>query len=410
MAGATMIPPDPSPPPVSEPTLESGLAPESIGGPRDGSHLFVDATAAGHRLTGLERYAREVTSALWTIAREKSLRLTVLTGRMDTWADSLEPFPGGMILRSPVKIRLLTDHLWVPFQVYRLRPSHAFFPAFAPSPFIFMSKAHTMRTIHDTVLWEYPETISWKARLYFRPLENFGLSRYRTIFTVSQRARRDLSRLFPSLVGQIMNAGNGLNASWDQPPDGEDLEKNRQRFHLSGPFLLFVGTLEPRKNLPFLVRVFARVLPSFPGLKLVLVGRKGWGSPEVLAAIQGENVADHVIWLQDVDDESLRSLYRMASLFVYPSLNEGFGLPLVEAMACGLPIVASPEAASPEIVGQAAVLCPTGDIEAWNKAVTDLLKNSEERARLSAEGLSQSQSFRWSFVAENILGKVLEIQ
>lgn len=373
----------------------------------DGLHLFIDATAVGQRLTGLERYSREVTGALWSIAREKSLRLTILAGKRDTWTDFLMPFPGGMVLRSPVESRLLTDHLWVPFQVARLRPSHTFFPAFAPSPFIFISNAHSMRTIHDTVLWEFPETVSWKASFYFRPLENFGLDRYRTIFTVSQRARGDLCRIFPSLSGHIFNAGNGLNESWYCSPTGEDLEINRRKFHLSGPFLLFVGTLEPRKNIPFLVKVFAQILPSFPELKLVLVGRRGWGYPEILAAIQGENMADHVIWLKGVDDESLRSLYRMASLFVYPSFNEGFGLPLVEAMACGLPIVASPEAASPDVAGQAVVLCPLGDSEAWRKAVTTLLNRPEERARMSAEGLAQSQAFRWSTVAENILSRVL---
>ena len=100
-------------------------------------HLLIDATAAGRRLTGLERYTREVASAIWNLTSERYIRLSILIGNQDEWTDGLKQHSMGTILRSPFKSRLLTDHGWVPSIIVRLRPSHAFFPAFAPSPFVF---------------------------------------------------------------------------------------------------------------------------------------------------------------------------------------------------------------------------------------------------------------------------------
>ena len=366
-------------------------------------HLLIDATAAGRRLTGLERYTREVTSAIWNQASGKDIRLTVLIGDSDEWADGLKPHSRRAILRSPFRNRLLTDHGWVPSTIARLRPSHVFFPSFAPSPFVFLTRTHVMRTIHDVVLWEHRETTSWKNTIYFRPLENLGLFRYQKIITVSDRSKRDLARLFPELSSHIVNAGNGLNAYWFEQVSQKTLEEIRVSRLLSDPFLLFVGTLEPRKNLPFLIRVFRRLLPVFPDLKLVLVGRKGWGYSEVVEAIREEDVAKQVICMDDVSDETLRGLYQMALLFVYPSLNEGFGLPLPEAMASGLPIVASPEAASRDVVGDAAILCPLDDPKGWLETIADLIRNTERRNLLSRKGKIQAHSFKWESVAGKIL-------
>jgi len=368
-------------------------------------HLLIDATAAGRRLTGLERYTREVTSAIWDLSPERGIRLTVLIGDRDEWADGLKPHPMGTVYRSPFRNRLLTDHGWVTSTIACLRPSHVFFPAFAPSPFLFLTKTHVMRTIHDVVLWEHRETTSWKNDLYFRPLENFGLFRYRTIITVSERSRKDLSRLFPSLASRIFNSGNGLNSYWFEQVSEEALEEIRNRTLLTDPFLLFVGTFEPRKNLPFLIRVFRRLLPEFPDLKLVLVGRRGWGYEAVVESIREEGVSDQVICMHDVSDETLRGLYKMALLFVYPSLNEGFGLPLPEAMASGLPIVASPEAASRDVVGDAAIYCALDSPDQWVAAITDLMRDQERQNQLSEMGTIQAQSFKW----ESVAGKIQSI-
>ena len=367
-------------------------------------HLLIDATAAGRRLTGLERYTREVTSALWNLSPEKNIRLTVLAGSRDEWIAGLKPHSMGVVCRSPFSSRLLTDHGWVPSRISSLRPSHVFCPAFPPSPFVFLSKAKVLRTIHDAVLWDYRETTSWKNTVYFRPLENFGLFRYQTIITVSDRSKRDLVRLFPAISSRVVNAGNGLNSYWFDRVSQETLEDIRARTSLTSPFLLFVGTLEPRKNLPFLIRVFRRLLPEFPDLKLVLVGRKGWGYSAVVEAIREEEVSGQVICMHDVSDETLRGLYQMALLFVYPSLNEGFGLPLPEAMASGLPIVASPEAANFEVVGDAAILCPLDDPKRWVEAIRSLMRNEKRQKEFSEKGKLQAQSFKW----ESVAGKVLD--
>ncbi|MHB1757753.1 MAG: glycosyltransferase family 4 protein [Leptospirillum sp.] len=371
-------------------------------------HLLIDATAGGRRLTGIERYTREVASAIWNLVPERNMRLSILIGNQDEWADGLKQHSMGTILRSPFKSRLLTDHGWVPSIISRIAPSEAFFPAFPPSPFVFFSKAKVLRTIHDVVLWEHRETTSWKNRFYFRPLENYGLFRYRTIMTVSERSKKDLCRLFPAISSRFVNAGNGLNPFWFESVPIEEREKIRIRTSLNGPFLLFVGTIEPRKNLPFLIKVFSRIRLDFPDLKLVLVGRKGWGYSALVEAIQEEGVGDKVICMDDVSDETLRALYQMALLFVYPSLNEGFGLPLPEAMASGLPIVASPEAASTEVVGDAVVYCNLDDPSQWVKMIKNLIMDQEQGNLLSSKGLLQAKHFKWESVARKVLDNILQ--
>ena len=371
-------------------------------------HLLIDATGAGGRLTGLERYTREVTGSLWDLAQDRGVRITVAVTRSAAWVDRLKPFSGGEILRSPFESRLLTDHIWIPSQVIRFSPSHLFFPSFPPSPFAFITKAHIMRTIHDAVPWDYPETLSWKGWAYFRSLENIGLPRYRTIFTVSNRSKGALDRLFPALSERIINAGNGLSNFWNANSGEGEIKRIRKEYGITGPFLLSVGTLEPRKNFPFLIRAFAQALPVIPNVKLVLVGRKGWGADEVFEEVQRKKIADSFIWLENVGDDALRDLYRIASLFLYPSLNEGFGLPLLEAMSCGLPILASPESAGFEVVGMAATLCSLRDSQLWAEKIVDLLQNPMAREALSEEGIRQSRKFHWPTVAERIWTRMME--
>jgi len=177
-----------------------------------------------------------------------------------------------------------------------------------------------------------------------------------------------------------------------QPP--EEVERVRRKYRLFAPYILFVGTVEPRKNLVTLVRAFAAVVKDFPHL-LVLAGARGWMSEPVFAEIERQGLEGRVVHLGYVPAEDLPPLMSGAEVFVYPSLGEGFGLPPLEAMACGVPVICSNAPALPEVVGDAAILVPPTDVSAWEDAMMNVLASPDLRAMLSQKGLQRSRQFSW---------------
>jgi len=177
-----------------------------------------------------------------------------------------------------------------------------------------------------------------------------------------------------------------------QPP--EEVERVRRKYRLFAPYILFVGTVEPRKNLVTLIRAFAAISKDFPHL-LVLSGARGWMSEPVFAEIERQGLKDRVVHLGYVPAKDLPALMSGAEVFVYPSLGEGFGLPPLEAMACGVPVICSNAPALPEVVGDNAVLVPPADVAAWEEALRHLLSNPDLRAVLGQKGLQRSRQFSW---------------
>ena len=174
-----------------------------------------------------------------------------------------------------------------------------------------------------------------------------------------------------------------------------------KRFHVGTNFILSVGTIEPRKNLPRLVTAFERVLRETDlRPQLVLVGRRGWLLDEWLARLQDSPVYEHIRLTGYVTDDELRSLYSSCRAFIYPSLYEGFGLPPLEAMSCGAPVIASRAAAITEVTGDAARLVEATDADALTSAMIDVLRDESLRHKLVAAGLSRARLFTWRRTAE----------
>ncbi len=177
---------------------------------------------------------------------------------------------------------------------------------------------------------------------------------------------------------------------------GEDVDRVLRRHQLEAPYFLYVGTLEPRKNLVRLIKAFDMVLRKTPGnVQLVLAGGKGWKYEEILDEIRKLNLHDSVRQLGYVPDEDLPGLIRGARAMVYPSLYEGFGLPPLEAMAVGTPVLTSNTSSLPEVVGEAAVMVDPEDVEAMAVAMERLWTDETWRESLSMKGYQQAQQFNW---------------
>jgi glycosyltransferase involved in cell wall biosynthesis len=186
--------------------------------------------------------------------------------------------------------------------------------------------------------------------------------------------------------------------------DERSLKAVQDKYSLDGPFVLFVSTIEPRKNLPTLLRAFRRLLDNYKlDVKLTVVGQRGWFCGEVFAVTESQNLSEHVAFLGHVPMEDLVLLYNAAQALVHPSYYEGFGLPPLEAMACGTPSIVANVSSLPEVVGDASLLIAPDDVEGWTVAMWRVLTDDSLHSELSAKGLTRAQLFSWKKAARATL-------
>ena len=255
----------------------------------------------------------------------------------------------------------------------------------------------TVVTIHDLTFFDHPEWHERAKVVYFRRMIRESAQRADTLVCVSQyTAARLYDLLAPSVPVEVIT--HGVDHRRFRPGDEDDLEL-LAGLGLRPPFVAFTGTLEPRKNVPALVRAMARLAPTHPGLQLVLAGHRGWGGAEVDAAVATSGLGDRVVNLGYVDDAVLPALYRQAAAVAYPSLEEGFGLPALEALACGAAVVTSSGSAMEEVAGEAALLVRPGDEAGLTEALEALLAGGPEVARRRQAGPVVAKDHTWAQAA-----------
>lgn len=260
----------------------------------------------------------------------------------------------------------------------------------------------TVLTIHDLSVLLYPETHQ-KRFVYRTRLMLPLMSRTATmIVTPSESVRREVChhlRVAPEKVVAVPEAARRIFRR--MPP--AQTATVRERFGVEDEFLLYVGTIEPRKNLRTLARAFVEILRTTPlRPQLVIAGKKGWLSDDLYAYIKASDAAARILFTGYVTDDELCALYSSCRAFVYPSLYEGFGLPPLEAMACGAPVIASDIGSIREAVGEAARLIDPQDVNGLTRSIVRLLEDDGERRHLSSAGLKHAAGFSWERTARSI--------
>lgn len=255
-------------------------------------------------------------------------------------------------------------------------------------------------TVHDLNFIYYPEFLTPESLRYYVGQIAWAVRQADGIAADSEATRRDLIEHLdvpPEKVTTIHLAANPL---YTHPVEEAVMEQTLQRLNLPRGFLLFVGTLEPRKNVPLLLRAYKRLRDEYAlDLPLVLVGGKGWIYDEIFATIDHLELTQHVCHLEGIRNETLADLYTAAGLLAIPSFYEGFGLPVLEAMHCGCPVVAGNRGSLPEVGGTAALLLNPEDESAWTEAMWHILTDSSIRERMIADGRHQAVQFNWSKTA-----------
>jgi glycosyltransferase involved in cell wall biosynthesis len=258
-------------------------------------------------------------------------------------------------------------------------------------------------TIHDMSLRLFPACHPARRLVINRPLQSLAIRVADAVVAVSHSARRDLMRLHRLPADRVTVVHEAAGPGFEPIDDTRRRAEVRRRYHLPGRFFLFVGAIEPRKNLHRLIDAFAIARRHGIRHQLLCVGPYGWSSRDVYAHVDRLGLRDVVRFTGYVPVNDLPVIYNLASVFVFPSLYEGFGLPVVEAMACGTPVVTSNSSSLAEIADGAALTVDPLDTEAIAGAITDLARDEARCDELRQLGLVRSRKFSWRQTARDML-------
>jgi glycosyltransferase involved in cell wall biosynthesis len=256
-------------------------------------------------------------------------------------------------------------------------------------------------TIHDIAFHHFPEQYPGAKQRYLRLMTRLSVRRAARVIAVSEATRQDVIATYGCDPARVVTVPNGVSDDCHPLPEDE-VRAFRQREGLHDDFILFLGTLQPRKNVETLLRAYARVRGE-TGWQLVIAGAAGWSYDSIFSTARELGLEDVVRFAGFVEPEQLPLWYNAAGIFVYPSTYEGFGLPLLEAMACGTPVIAANTSSLPEVVGDAGLLAAPRDTEGFARAILSLIRAPELRAELRERGLRRAAGYSWRATAAGTL-------
>ena len=289
----------------------------------------------------------------------------------------------------------ITEQLSVPMALRRARVDLFHAPHYVVSPLV---HCPTVVTIHDCIHLRFPQDLPNRlAPYYVRIVMRMAARRARRVLTVSQASKDDILRFLDIPASKVEVIYNALDDRLAIEPTDEDFARVRERFQLNSPFFLYSGNVKPHKNIDRLIEAFAilRSRGINPTAKLLVLGDQISRYPNLRRMVHRFQLHQHVRFLGFVPDATLAALYRMADLFVFPSLYEGFGLPPLEAMAAGTPVITSNVSSLPEVVGDAALLIDPTNAGAIADAMARVLSDPALRAQLIARGHERVKMFSW---------------
>jgi len=360
--------------------------------------IAFDGTALRPGRTGVGYYTEHLLHHLAQTATNDEL--IVVSNRA---IDTTSPLPSRVRVATPA--RRVPRLVWMQtLAVTALREVEADVVHFTNGMVPLISTVPTVVTIHDMSLRLYPRYHPPRRVILNRPLVDLAARRADAIITPSESAKRDIVRLYRLDPDRVHVVYEAAAPSFTRVHDTEALERVRRRYGLGERIILYVGTIEPRKNLPTLIDAFAaRRRSGELSHQLVCVGPYGWLSRGIDEQIKRGQVADAIKFTGYVPFEDLPALYSLAEMFVYPSMYEGFGLPVVEAMACGVPVITGRTAALSEIGGGAIVEIDRIEPDTLGRALVGLAGSRDRREELSGHGLARAQAFSWQRAARESL-------
>ncbi len=360
------------------------------------AHLL--SPVAGYRQAGVSSYIDQLLRRLlrasddrWTVYAPPSVREILQAPPSVRVRESRLP------TTNPLA-RILWEQAVAPIVLLRDRPAAIFCPL---NVIPLLARCPAVVTVHDLAFLRFPDRFRPAKQRYLAALARLSVRRAAHVLTVSEFTRGEVIALLGADPGRVTALPNGRDERLGPLP-ADKVAAFRQEQHLPERFLLFVGTLEPRKNLATLLRAFALARPTLD-MPLVITGGKGWMYEPIFALAEELGLREQVSFAGFVPREELGLWYNAATALVYPSLYEGFGLPPLEALQCGTPVVTSNTSSLPEVVGDAALTVDPTDVEALAAALTRIATDTALREELHARGPARAALFSWERTAAGTL-------
>jgi glycosyltransferase involved in cell wall biosynthesis len=362
--------------------------------------IAIDAHSVGAKLAGNESYATNLIEALAQVDSVNEYTLYVTTAEAQARFSQRWPnfrvqttLPHTPLIRIPLTLAAeLRKH---PVDVLHVQFTA---PPFCPCPVVV--------SVHDLSFEHLPQTFNRRSRTQLRLTVRHSVRRAARILTLSEHTRRDMIETYGTSPERITAIPLAAPSYFGRVQEEKELQRVRHIYGIEGDYILCVSSIQPRKNLPRLVRAYASLRNKRgPGKlpKLVLVGKCAWLYDETLRSIEEGKMKDSVILTGYVPQSDLPALYSGSVCFVYPSYFEGFGLPPLEAMKCGTPVIAGNRTSLPEVVGDAGILVDPFDVSAIAAAIERIVDDSDFRHQLSVRGLARSRIFDWRETARRTL-------
>ncbi len=367
--------------------------------------IGIDAHAIGSQSTGNETYIKNLILALAEIDRFNEYVLFFT--RPEVARQWEGRFPN-------VRVQLIRPHtpyaripVSFPLAMYRAGVDliHVQYtaPPFCHKPIVV--------TIHDLSFEHFPQFFTPRERFFFRRTIPHTARRAAKVLTVSEYSRRDIINTYRLPPEKVVVTPNGVGPEFKPTRDMGRLQAVRRKYGIERPYLLSVGNLQPRKNLARLIKAYSQLREMVEDFRhqLVIVGKRAWLHRNILHEAHRSRYAEDVVFTGYVPEDDLPALYSGATVFLYPSIFEGFGLPVLEAMACGTPVITSNSSSLPEVVGEAGLMVDPYDEDAWVRTILRVVEDRQLWGELAERSVRRAARFSWRRTAELTLAVYREV-
>jgi glycosyltransferase involved in cell wall biosynthesis len=342
---------------------------------------------------GIGTYVRNLVRHLAHLDRETTYFLFCDRGDEATLRDLAENFVPVVDDSAGYRVQ---EHISIPLKVRRLGADLLHSPHYVLP---LLLRQRSVVTIHDCIHLLFPEYLPNRlAPRYAREMMGSAIRRSDLVLTVSEASRRDILSFYPDTAPERVEVvPNAIDEGILQDPGEEEMERVRERYQIRGRFILYAGNIKPHKNLERLITAFGQLKqrPGHEDVKLLIIGDEVNRYGGLRRSVEAAGIRQDVRFFGFVPERTLAALYRLADVFAFPSLYEGFGLPPLEAMACGTPVLTSRISSLPEVVGDAALLVDPYNVEDISAGLERLLGDEALRAALVVRGQARVKQFSW---------------
>lgn len=353
--------------------------------------IGIDSRLPYYQMGGISQYVVQLVAALATIDADDEVLV------FHSWKDTAVAGPEAYGNFHRARLYTPCHHRWERWSLgleilpYRLDVMHS--PDFIPPAF---GARRRVITVHDLNFLYYPQFLTPESQRYYADQIQWAVNTADHVAADSHHTRRDLIERLHVPPEKVTTIHLAANPTYARHIPETAVANTLSRYALQPGYVLFVGTLSPRKNVGTLLAAYQQLRQDTDyDLPLVLIGSRGWLFDDIFAKIDDLGLSSSVVHHEDVSDEELAHLYAAAGLLALPSYYEGFGLPVLEAMHCQCPVIASDRASLPEVAGDAAILVDPDDVDAWAAAMAQVLNDQELRQRLIEAGVRQVSRFSW---------------